>query len=421
MSSSLLTFLISQKKSFNQLLQKLDKNDNCSSDDIMELTLVLGNEACDLDSQISALLWSYYKQSQTKNHKKLYIPVLNIPEKELILRKDAVDLYQQIDKSLMDNLFFIDSIPLNKILSFTSWSKDEEKKENNNDNNNNLKFNVNLMDHNNLSIVLDELLGDYVNYIIDHHRDEGKYLTNCNDKNGNRIIDIVGSNVSLLINHILSIDKNFDFTQIEKIFGSLINATILLDTGGFNEKLKKTTEIDKKVYKLFEKYNLNKDYQEWYKQLLSLRNNIDGFNFKQLLVKDLKIFKENNIIFGIPGLGTSIKTVYNKENENLFKIIHSFQTEKQLNIIPLMTIFKNNELQRELALFSDNEKLFNSVSNSLQIQQNKTFLGLECIQNKDKYQINNNNTIYYQWWKMDLSISRKKLVPLLRQILKSKL
>merc|ERR1719458_2355114 len=115
-------------------------------------------------------------QSQAKNASKLYIPVLTIPQKELKLRKDAIYLYQFIDKSLIENLFFIDTIPLNKILSYTSTNKNvndnnDEKEEKSC--NANFKLSVHLMDHNNLSILLDPILGEYVNYIIDHHKDEG--------------------------------------------------------------------------------------------------------------------------------------------------------------------------------------------------------------------------------------------------------
>lgn len=364
-------------------------------------------------------LWAYYKQSQAKGDKEIFIPILNIPKKELKLRKDAVHLYQQIDKSLIDNFFFLDTIPLNKILSFTSSTScnSDDKKEN--ECKASLKLNVHLVDHNNLSIILNPEIGEFVNFIIDHHKDEGNYTKVCNDKNGNRIIDIAGSNVSIIINYILSLNKDFDFSKIESEFGPLITSVILLDTGGFNKDLGKTTDSDIKVYKLFEKYSVLS-----FEKLLALRNNVDGFDFADLLMKDFKVFQENEVIFGIPGFGDSINNWHKIENDELFKKIHSFQIEKQLHIIPLMTIFsnpENNKLQRELALFSNDETLFNKVCDSLQTEENKAYLGLNCFQNKDKYKVNDNNIIHYQYWRLGLQISRKKLVPLLRKILKAKL
>ena len=248
--------------------------------------------ACDLDSIVSALLWAYYLHSKSQSAS-LIIPILNIPSKELRLRKDATYLLQEIDKSLIENLFFIDSVEIDKILSYTTSISKEEKKSSSSSS---LELQVHLVDHNILSIKLQPIFGKYVTYIIDHHRDEGQYLETCNNNNGNkdRIIDKCASNVSLIINHILSIHKDYDIAGLAKIFGAMINAVILLDTGAFDEKLKKTTDADIKVYKLFEKYNLNKDDKQWYDTLLKWRNDVQGFEFEDLLVKDLEIFMETH-------------------------------------------------------------------------------------------------------------------------------
>ena len=370
-----------------------------------------------MDSIVSALVWSYYKQSQTdKDSKMLYIPILTIPKKEFKLRKDALYLFEQIDKSIIDNLFFIDTI--HKILAFTtppSHNNNEEKQIEAF----NINLNVHLVDHNNLSISLDPLLGKYVNYIIDHHADEGNYLNQCKDNQ--RIINFVGSNVSNVINHIQSNHKDFDIAAIGKVFGSMINAVILLDTAAFDEKMKKTTDTDVKVYNLFKDYNLMKDHKAWYDILLEKRCDMDGFTFSELLVKDMKIFKENEIIFGIPGIGTSLQSIVESEKNEMFEVIDAFQREKQLDMVTVGSIYsENNALQRQLALFSDNEVLFNTVSNALETQQNILQpIEIGQYQHKSKFVLRSLKPLYYQWWKVDISVSRKKLVPLLRKILKS--
>lgn len=143
--------------------------------------------ACDLDSQVSALLWAYYMQTTSGDESNIFIPVLNIPAKELKLRKDAVHLYQQIDKSLIDSLFFIDTIPLEQLISLTTDNgkdADDEKKENENVCHSKLELKVHLMDHNKLSLSLDPILGPFVRFMIDHHKDEGQYLDLCHNENG---------------------------------------------------------------------------------------------------------------------------------------------------------------------------------------------------------------------------------------------
>eukprot|EP01083_Nonionella_stella_P165276 549453_1 len=412
--SALLQFLIVQNKLFNELIQSLSNNVHNTSCPSQEVTLILGNEACDIDSMVSSLLWSYHMQSQTKHSSVLYIPVFTIPKKELKLRKDALYLFQQIDKSFTDHLFFQDTIA--QMLSYHSTKQDEEKQAQQTPP---FKLNVHLMDHNALSVSLDPLLAPYVNYIIDHHKDEGKYLARCNPQNMNRIIGVAGSNVSLIINHILSIHKDYDVSTLGDLFGALINAVILLDTGGFDENMGKTTDTDLKTYKLFEKYNLNDDHTAWYKMLLDLRSNVDGFDVSDLLIRDMKIFKENEIIFGIPGIGIALENVMETEGDHLFEAIHSFQVEKKLDLVPVMTIFSHKvdnkkEIQRQLALFSTNEMLFDHVSNDLQQVQS---MQMKAYQPKSKHVLKTNQAMYYQWWKMDISICRKKLVPLLRTVL----
>ena len=388
---------------------------------------VFDNTACDLDSQVSALLWAYYMQTTNGDESKLFIPMFNIPAKELKLRKDAVHLFQSIDKSLIDNLFFIDSVPLDQLVSLTSNGGDDEEKGNENAS---FKLKVHLMDHNKLSLSLDPILGPFVCFIIDHHKDEGQYLEQCGP---NRHIAVCGSNVSLIMDYILSASADTDYDALSSlgpVFGALVNAVILLDTGAFSENLKKTTETDTKIFKLLEAFNVNKDYRAWYDSLLALRTDSDGFGFADLLVKDLKIFKEGNTVFGIPGLGTSIQDIAATEQDTLFETIRAFQIEKRLGIVPAMTIFEDkadHSLQRQLALFSDDHSLFKDVSTALQTQQNLAVLKLQPMDiQKWKHQGQHmlkatNQPFYYQWWKMDVSISRKKLVPLLRQILKSKL
>lgn len=66
---------------------------------------IIGNEACDVDSMVCALLWSYYLQTSLKDNSLIFIPVFNIRKQELRLRKEACFLFDQISlffKKLLD-------------------------------------------------------------------------------------------------------------------------------------------------------------------------------------------------------------------------------------------------------------------------------------------------------------------------------
>ncbi len=141
----------------------------------------------------------------------MFIPIFNIPRKELKLRKEAVHLFQSIDESLIENLFFIDSVPMEQLVSFTKnhggdGGDDEEK----GNENKSFVLKVHLMDHNKLSLALHPVLGPFVCFMIDHHKDEGQYLEQCNNDNDarNRNTAVCGSNVSLIMEYILSISAD---------------------------------------------------------------------------------------------------------------------------------------------------------------------------------------------------------------------
>eukprot|EP01084_Bolivina_argentea_P066437 121096_1 len=390
-------FLEHQHISFNKLVSQI--NDNPSTIDFNELTLVLGNEACDLDSMISSLLWSFYSQSQTKIHSNLFIPIFSIKQTELKLRKDAIYLFNQIDKSLINKFFFINTIQLNILLNTTR-----------------IKLNVHLVDHNALSISLHSLLKDHVTYIIDHHQDQHLYLIQCN--NNSRNIHIVGSNSANIIQHILTINSNYNISLISSEFGMLINAAILLDTLGFDERVHKTTAIDIQVFKRFSKYNLMQNSEDWYQQLLELRSNTDGFSFYELLLKDLKMFMQNGIVFGVSEFTVSFESVVNTNGNKLFDVVEKFQYEKNLQLVFIGTAFcdktKNNELQRQLVIFTDDRKLFDYVCEQLESFENGKYLDLKLV-NIIWFMLN--KKMYYRFWDMDITISRKQLVPVLQQIL----
>lgn len=116
-----LSYLKYSKYVFNELIKK-----NCYLSDV---TLIMGNESCDLDSIISSLSLSFIKFNEQKmifdncdnvfNNqmpifvKKLYLPIMNLKKCELKLRFDWMYLVKKYNIS-HDDLCFIDDIELIK-------------------------------------------------------------------------------------------------------------------------------------------------------------------------------------------------------------------------------------------------------------------------------------------------------------------
>ena len=137
--------------------------------------MIIGNEAADADSIISAITYAYLRQWQinmgtcTSLHAPI-VPVVAVNRDQMYLRRDVALLLQEADIDLQD-LFSMDE--------YVSTPSD-----------------VILMDHNMVSNDLSMRLGmkstegheqtAIIKEILDHHKDEGKYLDSTHA--GNREI-----------------------------------------------------------------------------------------------------------------------------------------------------------------------------------------------------------------------------------------
>ena len=125
------------------------------------MTLIIGNEASDLDSIASSISYAYFLQKL--NNSNCFVPVMNIPKEDFKLRTETTWFFKKLDIDYTLLLF---------------WPEIKEQ---------NLKnFNLILTDHNTLSSSQQEYSSNILE-IIDHHEDDGKYEPKI------RIIEKVGS------------------------------------------------------------------------------------------------------------------------------------------------------------------------------------------------------------------------------------
>ena len=54
------------------------------------MCIVLGNEACDLDSAVCALVFAHFLKHQNKHAASIYMPVLNIAKEDFALKTEVV-------------------------------------------------------------------------------------------------------------------------------------------------------------------------------------------------------------------------------------------------------------------------------------------------------------------------------------------
>ena len=120
--------------------------------DKKQITIVMGNEAADLDSMASAVTYAWYLNLNDTGGN--YFPLINIPRADFKLRTEAVYLFQEAVVNI-DKLLFSEDVDLDKLKASS-----------------NLK--LILVDHNKLASS-QAGLETVITGILDHHADEKSY------------------------------------------------------------------------------------------------------------------------------------------------------------------------------------------------------------------------------------------------------
>ncbi|RPB26979.1 DHH phosphoesterase [Terfezia boudieri ATCC MYA-4762] len=182
------------------------------------LSLVTGNESADLDSFASSLLYAYLSSpGPTQSQQSTILPILPIPRADLNLRPEFIYLLSELRIPKQD-LIFIDDIPT-PILTGAGGSASAKNE-------------VVLVDHNTLQEKIFPPTKTVVKGVIDHHKDEGKYLDA-----GPRIIEVSGSCVSLVTNWGKSKWGDWGNGPGVKEAAKLALAAILIDTGNMKMRV----------------------------------------------------------------------------------------------------------------------------------------------------------------------------------------
>ncbi|MCK5674656.1 MAG: DHH family phosphoesterase, partial [Spirochaetales bacterium] len=178
-------------------------------------TIVMGNEAADLDSMASAVCYAWYLYLSDKNQSSF--PLINIPRADFKLRTEAVFLFKEAGVDI-DQLLFAEDVDL-EILN-----KDG-----------NLK--LVLVDHNKLASSQSGLEKS-ISAILDHHADEKSYPASA-------VTDIrpVGSAATIIAESFFKDQKD----SIAGPLGTLLLGTILLDTVNLDPEAGRVTDDDSKA------------------------------------------------------------------------------------------------------------------------------------------------------------------------------
>ncbi|XP_047040154.1 exopolyphosphatase PRUNE1 [Helicoverpa zea] len=370
-------------------LMKLNNNN------FNELNLIIGNESCDLDSAISAIVYATYlfwqhNQVKCKVCTKAYrdgtlvkddvfVPILNVDRADYELKTEVAYLLKKKGISV-SNLVFRDDNNLQELL-------------------NNSKSKVVLVDHHVLA-KKDEFLAPFVTEIIDHRPLDKSKWTYKEDTRST--IEIVGSCATLVAQRIKDLSslvaKDVDFFKAYPVCGEFLHATIILDTVNFSKEVNKATPHDEEIIQFLESVIKPADYkaerQRILDTLVEARKDVSNLSAAQLLRKDVKIV--GNVL--VPSFPILVKEFLDRPSA--LEAVTEALSRNNCDIALLLGMDLTAGLKRDTALYSPKspekavklgEHLLQWRSPDLQLQADKA----SCI--------------YYH--QLNLSASRKQYIP----------
>ncbi|KNE64903.1 hypothetical protein AMAG_10569 [Allomyces macrogynus ATCC 38327] len=186
------------------------------------ITVVLGNEAADLDSTIASLLVAHLASlNAPENNGRIYVPALPIARADLALRTDVTAFLSTLLPDAANLLFFQDGLP-------TIFSPAVAQPE---------SLQISLTDFNALPPSLAHL-HPFVNAILDHHVDAHDYAHAVP-----RTITAVGSATTLVVLHYANVIASLPALHRAEI-ATLALGPITVDTALFDVGMARATEAD---------------------------------------------------------------------------------------------------------------------------------------------------------------------------------
>jgi exopolyphosphatase len=238
------------------------------------LAVVLGNQACDLDSVVSALVHARFNLA---GEHRVALPLIQCKRSEFRLRSDTRAALQRcggVDAAFAERelLFLHDDISIDDLLQ---WHSER-------------RLSLALVDHNNAAATLPAALAHAVRHVVDHHVDEHRYV---DDSLELKLIRPVGSCCSLIAQltaHQLTQQQSDEFSQ-------LLLTTIATDTVNFDAALKRATPFDHSIARfLFAKINpaATVSFEQYctlaFEEISRAKNDVSALSASELLARDYK-------------------------------------------------------------------------------------------------------------------------------------
>ncbi|XP_025030589.1 exopolyphosphatase PRUNE1 isoform X2 [Python bivittatus] len=346
-----------------------------------EVHVVLGNEACDLDSTVSALALAYFLAKTSPDSKAAFIPVLNIPRVDFPLRTESTFLLQQ--QRIPENLLiFRDEIDLAALHQAGLLS-------------------LTLVDHHILP--RDAALGAAVVEVVDHRPLERRRAPPC------RVTaELVGSCTTLVTERILQGPVRTLNSQV----AALLYGTILLDCVNMAAEAGKVTPKDTHYVSLLESMFPELQTRSLvFDALQRAKFDVSGLTTEQMLRKDLKSLAGKGTAVAISAIYVALQDFLHRPG--LEQDLGAFCRQRGYDVLIAMTISfgARNEPFRQLAVYSQQAERQAAVCQALE-RSSSPSLSLSRLESPCP-------TIraYHQG---NTTASRKKVLPIVQDFLRQR-
>ncbi|XP_012279179.1 exopolyphosphatase PRUNE1 [Orussus abietinus] len=343
-----------------------------------KVTVVMGNQTCDLDSAVCALVEGLlrYQEARTRNHDPAVIPVMNVAEEEFRVRTEVVYYLRR------------HNVPLN-LLTFRSQVALEvlagER-----------RLELVLVDHHALP-ERDSSLADSVVEIIDHRPRDAAWPWRGRTIN----LQTVGSCATLVAGNVLARRPEALDSQVS----NLLRGAILIDTCNFSKEANRATPLDLEVMQRLEEVDGVRDDRETvYKEILAAKTDISELTPRDLLIKDYKMAG------GVPIAGLPVLVEEFIKLEGAYEAVESFTRARNGQLAILMGLdLKNDVVTRDIAVFSlSPDELENKVIRAL---TSATQPSLQLTESSSLVEPGRRFLLYRQG---NVRASRKQILPIVQ-------
>ncbi|XP_061103354.1 exopolyphosphatase PRUNE1 [Conger conger] len=343
------------------------------------LHVVLGSEACDLDSMVSSLAFAYFL-SKVSGTEKSPVPVLNIPRAEFPLHTDSDFLLRECGLT-QDVLVFRDEVDL---LGFHHAGK----------------LALTLVDHNALPSTDCDLQGAVVE-VIDHHQLESRPSSSCLVT-----VETVGSCATLVTERIIQKAPEV----LDQQLAQLLYGTIITDCVNMAPEAGRVTPKDSKYAVLLEsRFPGLPPRGALFQSLQNAKCDISGLTTEQMLVKDLKVASGEGLKLAVCVIYMTLEAFL--QRRGLQQELCDFCLKHSYSLVITMMISFNEKKEpfRQLAVYSSSALYREEMSRALEKAHSPCFnlspICSPCAQVKAYLQ---GNTL----------ASRKTMMPIITDCLK---